>query len=192
MSVRQIFALLGLACCVACQGTGDRRTSPYSALEGEERQTAKAEELTKKAADLILTDPKTAERLLRDALARDLFFGPAHNNLGVILLNAGDLYGAASEFEWACKLMPGHPDPEVNLGLTLERAGRDGDAMVSYSAALEVYPGYVPALQALARATLMEGRDEPRLREWLETIALQGEDGWRDWASQQLTRLDRP
>ena len=38
------------------------------------------------------------------------------------------LYDAAAEFEWARKLMPGHPDPRLNLAITLERAGREEGA----------------------------------------------------------------
>ena len=33
-----------------------------------------------------------------------------HGNLGVLYLNRGELYEAASEFEWARRLLPGHPD----------------------------------------------------------------------------------
>lgn len=52
-----------------------------------------------------------------------MFNGPAHNNLGVLFLERGQLCKAANEFEWTRKLLPGHPDPRVNLALTLERAG---------------------------------------------------------------------
>jgi hypothetical protein len=51
-----------------------------------------------------------------EALSADLFFGLAHNNLGVLYLKEDKLYEAANEFEWARKLMPGHPDPRMNLG----------------------------------------------------------------------------
>ena len=70
--------------------------------------------------------------------------GPARNNLGVLLLKQGRLYDAASEFEWARKLMPGHPDPRLNLGLTLEQAGRLDGTLDLYATALEVHPDHVP------------------------------------------------
>jgi len=35
-------------------------------------------------AGLIDSDPAKAAELLREALTADLFFGPAHNNLGVL------------------------------------------------------------------------------------------------------------
>lgn len=60
-------------------------------------------------------DIAKAERLFRSALAADPYCGPAHNDLGVVYLKGGQLYEAAAEFDWARKLMPGHPDPRLNL-----------------------------------------------------------------------------
>jgi len=45
--------------------------------------------------------------------------------------------------------MPGHPDPRMNLALTLERAGRTDEAIQTYKTALEVFPGHVPTEQAV-------------------------------------------
>ena len=83
--------------------------------------------------------------------------------------------------------MSGHPDPKVNLALTLERAGRADDAITEYTAALEVYSGYLPAIQGLARATVVRGGDDSRLNAWLERIAMEGEsDKWREWVRERL------
>jgi hypothetical protein len=50
-----------------------------------------------------------------------------------------------------------------------------------------VYPGFLPAIQGLARLALATGREEPRLHGWLETIALEGEtEEWRRWARSRL------
>jgi Flp pilus assembly protein TadD len=59
--------------------------------------------------------------------------------------------------------MPGHPDPRVNLAITLETAGQTEQAEQAYAAALEVNAGYVPAIQGLARLTLRQGRHDERL-----------------------------
>lgn len=123
----------------------------YTLQKEINRDPLRAQSLTRAAARTIDTDPLRAERLLREALAADLYHGPAHNNLGVIFLEQGKLYEAAHEFEWAGKLMPGHPDPRVNLALVLERAGRIDEAMDAYATALEAYPNHLPTIQALAR-----------------------------------------
>ncbi len=167
----------------ACSAMRSAPPSPYTPASQAEHNTTLAERLTREAADLIATGIEAAEKLLRKALAHDLYFGPAHNNLGVVFLKRGLRYEAAGEFEWAQKLMPGHPDPRVNLALLLDQVGRTEEALASYSAALESSPNYLPAIQGLALTTLRTGRDHPKLQEWLATIAMRGETKvWREWA----------
>lgn len=161
------------------------RSGPYQPADPQRRDTAKAESLTRQAADLIETDPAEAERLLRAALTADLFHGPAHNNLGVIYLNAGKLYEAAGEFEWARKLMPGHPDPRLNLGLALERGGRIDEALDAYRAALSLAPEHLPTAQALARCQLRHTRTDAQTPALLTIIELRGDPAWRTWAADQ-------
>jgi tetratricopeptide (TPR) repeat protein len=167
----------------ACRSSADA-VGPYTPPSAAARDTTKAEALNREAADLLESERGRAEDLLRQALTADIFFGPAHNNLGVLFLMQEKLYEAAGEFEWAKKLMPGHPDPRVNLALVLELAGRTDEALASYEAALEVWPGYLPALQGLASLSLRAGRrEDPRLSGWLDEIALRGDDVWGAWAT---------
>lgn len=160
-------------------------TGPYQPADPQRRETDKAESLTRQAADLIESDPAEAERLLRAALTADLFHGPAHNNLGVVYLNAGKLYEAAGEFEWARKLMPGHPDPRLNLGLALERGGRIDEAIDAYRAALSLAPEHLPTAQALARCQLRHARTDAGTGTLLTMIELRGDPAWRTWAADQ-------
>ena len=176
--------LLGLGACKSASGDG-----PYETHGEQQRDVARALELNAQAADVLKSDPERAETLLREALTADLFCAPAHNNLGVVFLEQGKLYEAAGEFEWARKLLPGHPDPRVNLALVLEAAGKTDEALASYEAALEVRPGYLPAIQGAASLAVRERREDERLRGWLGEIAMRGDAlGWRDWASAQLVR----
>ncbi|TVQ55029.1 MAG: hypothetical protein EA377_04230 [Phycisphaerales bacterium] len=177
---------------IGCSATSPRAgsaSSPYATPSAESRSPLEAERLTLKATRYIGDDDVKAEQLLREALAHDLYHGPAHSNLGVVFLNQGKLYEAANEFEWARKLMPGHPDPRLNLALTLERAGRYNDALATYATALEVYPGHIPSMQAITRLQIRTGRTDTQTRGYLEDIALRGDsEKWRDWAKFQLTR----
>jgi hypothetical protein len=71
--------------------------------------------------------------------------------------------------------------------MTLEEAGRVEDAIASYTAALEVYPGYLPAVQGVARLTVRSRIHDERLGNWLEAIAEQSSDeSWRAWAEEEL------
>ncbi len=170
-----------------------RPASPYSGQSAGSRDTSRAEALNQEAADLIENDPARAERLLREALAADLYHGAAHNNLGTILLGQGKLYDAAAEFEWARKLLPGHPDPRHNLALTFELAGRYDDALATYTAALDVYPEHLPTMQAMVRLQVRASRTDERTAAMLDTVAMRGETKeWREWARAQRSKGDRP
>lgn len=174
---------------------GCRATSvgPYTPPPQAERETTVAEKLNREAADLITTDPAKAEAILREAVTKDIFYGPAHNNLGVVFLAEDKLYEAANEFEWARKLMPGHPDPHVNLALVMERAGRNDEAFQSYQAALAAAPECVAAMQGAASLAVRRGESPGALEGWLRAIALSGEDPeWREWARRQLVNGRRP
>lgn len=165
-------------------------SGPYQPASAGSRNPARAQEQNLAGADRIDDDLDAAERLLREALTHDLYCGPAHNNLGVVFLKRGQLYEAASEFEWARKLMPGHPDPRLNLGLTLERAVRTDEALAAYTAALEVYSDHLPSMQALVKLQVRAGREDERTERMLKEIALRSEDeGWREWAKEQLVRV---
>ena len=164
---------------------------PYSTPTEVSRDTTAAERLSREAADLIDSDPNKAEAILREALTKDLFYGPAHNNLGVVFLKQDKLYEAANEFEWARKLLPDSADPRVNLGIAMERAGRGDEAFRAYEAALEVAPGNIAAMQGAALCSARSHTTPPQLASWLDTIAVRGESSaWRDWARLRCTDSD--
>lgn len=156
--------------------------NPYTQGNEQARDPTRSRELAAQAKSVAGKDNQAAESLLRQALQADLFNGPAHNNLGVLLLAQDRLYEAAEEFEWAKKLMPGHPDPRVNLAMTLERAGRTDEALASYDAATVLYQNYLPALQGRARLKIATGRSDTSTVNDLNEIALRGDPQWREWA----------
>jgi tetratricopeptide (TPR) repeat protein len=179
-----VAVLAPLSCVSSCASA----PSPLSPTHDE----ARAHELTLEALDVIDSDLPKAEELLQSALKADLYHGPAHNNLGVLYLRQSRLFEAANEFELARKLMPGNPDPRLNLGLTLEKAGLYERAFFAYNAALEVSPSHIRTLQAIARLDLRTARKDDRLLEMLEDVTLRGESaGWRNWAQEQMSRLKR-
>lgn len=183
--------LIGLV--VSTCGCAGSSSGPYQPSTERTRDAKRAQQLTQQAVKAIHGEPSAkdlerAEKLLRDALTADLYHGPAHNNLGVIYLKMDMLYEAANEFEWARKLMPGHPDPRMNLALTLEKAGQVDEAIETYHTAMETYPGHIPTIQALTRLELYEQRETALTYERLELIALRGETSqWRKWAREQLS-----
>lgn len=87
--------------------------------------------------------------------------------------------------------MPGHPDPRMNLALTLETAGQTEEAIATYRTALEVWPGHIGTVQALAKLHVVRGRESPELEGWLTEILMRGEsDAWTNWATRQISRSE--
>lgn len=178
-------SLMGeLGACSASRGSG-----PYTGIASADRDPQRSRELLLQATKARADDPSETEQLLREALAADLYNGPAHNNLGIIHLSRGELYEAANEFEWARKLMPGNPDPRLNLALTLEQAGQVDESLRAYTAALDVYPGYLPALQGRTRLEIQSNRVAEHTAQALSDIAMRGDEQWRAWALLWTTKL---
>ncbi|MEM8757501.1 MAG: tetratricopeptide repeat protein [Planctomycetota bacterium] len=188
--MNRIAAALGLVLSITMLGC-QASTSPYAPGDVSARNPQRAAELTTKAAEAIdAGELDKAEKVLREALAEDLFYGPAHNNLGVIFLKQAKLYSAAGEFEWARKLMPGQPDPRINLAITLEKAGQIGDAQDAYRAALEASPLHVDAMTGLARLQIVAGNADHETFSLLNRIESSSDDpGLRAWARDQRLRL---
>ena len=191
MNIRIPILLPALAALTAFQaGCGGAR-GPYSADGSGQRDEARAQATYRSANEALASDPKKAEALLREALGYDLYLGPAHNNLGVLMLKQDRLYDAAEEFEWARKLMPGNPEPRVNLAIALERGGKHVDALDAAHAALESAPGNLPAIQAIAYIQVREGLTDAQTRGHLDTIIMRSTDQrWRDWAQRWRLTLD--
>lgn len=136
-------------------------------------------------------DPAEAETAMRSVLADDPFNGPALNDLGVLLLNKGELYEAVTSFERARKQLPGHPAPRANLAMALERAGKVDEAIEAARAALEVQADYLPAIQVLALVQIRSGRTDDQTRALLDAIAIRSADPtWRRWAEQARLRQE--
>ena len=192
MSSWRTYLIAGLAtasCTVLVNCSHGR--GPYNAQASDQRDIRKAEEVYQQAVAVIASNPEKAKGLLREALGYDLYHGAAHNNLGVLLLGEDELYDAAEEFEWARKLMPGHPEPRVNLAITLERGGKHGDAIDAAKTALEVRPGHLGAMETLAYIQVREGLEDKATKDYLDAIIYRSDDAaWKDWATRQRLRLD--
>lgn len=186
MVFRSIFILSAVCLIIGCQATVQRGADSVS---GDIRNPQLAAELTQQAIDLMTDDSEEAMRLLRAAIDADLYHGPAHNNLGVLLLNNGELYAAAEEFDLARRLMPGHPDPRINLGIALERGGKTSEALEAYASAIEVYPQHLPSLQALARLQIRTENTDETTESMLQIIAARGDTAWSQWARRQLASV---
>lgn len=131
-----------------------------------------------------------AERLVK-AVEADPAYGPAHNTLGLIHYDAGNLYQAVLAFEEALQYMPHDPDVHFNLALALEAAGRVDDAEELYLAAVAMHPTNPNYLGNLVRLRIRRGESGPHIDAMLrDLILIETRHDWRAWAD-RLLALDR-
>ena len=137
-------------------------------------------------------DIEDAEERFRKALDHDLYYAPAHNNLGLTLLDQDEYYEAALEFDFARRLMPRAIEPRNNLGILYEELGRLGRACGEYEAALNLNPDSLITMRHLARAYVKANKKDEKLTTLLEKILLIPDgDAWDLWARGQLIRVGR-
>ncbi|HWU85531.1 MAG TPA: tetratricopeptide repeat protein [Rhodocyclaceae bacterium] len=84
----------------------------------------------------------------------------AHNDLGNILVQRGELQAAGEAFLAAVELDSGEPNHWNNLGSVLRRLERHADAEEAYRAALAVAPEFAPALNNLGELYTALGQPE--------------------------------
>jgi spermidine synthase len=110
---------------------------------------------------VALDRPEEAGAAFRAAVERDCK-GPgaasARNNLGAMLLQAGDLDGAERLLWEALDADPDLPAARANLGLVLKRRGDHAGAEVQYRAALALDPLNTDARYNLASLLRLAGR----------------------------------
>ena len=134
-----------------------------------------------------------AETELKLALEADLFYGPAHNNLGTVYLRREDYYRAAWEFQYAAKLMQGRAEPLYNLGMVFEEIGDLEKATERYEKALEISPEEVRIAGNLVRIYRHKNRKDQQTRQLLQQVVMQdARPDWRQWARQQLALIGQP
>jgi tetratricopeptide (TPR) repeat protein len=121
------------------------------------------------------------------AIDADEAYGPAHNNVGLLHYDQGNLFQAVLAFEQAMELMPYDPAVYYNLALTLESAGKVHEAMDLYWQAVEMDPVNPVFLGNLVRLRVRLGENNPELVTQLQDLLLiETRPDWRSWADHQL------
>ena len=134
-----------------------------------------------------------AEEKFLHAIEADLGYGPAHNNLGLMHYEQGNLYQAVLAFEHAMDYMPQDPAVLYNLALTLEAAGKVHEALDLYMQAVEMDPVNPNFLGNLVRLRVRMGDHDPSLVAQLQDLVLiETRPEWRAWADHHLALRFNP
>lgn len=191
-------SMLWLLCVVTiasgCRSSSKPPESDYQTVGKDPRRDIDmAKRENAKAVELIAAGKyNEAEKVLRSALAADVTYGPAHNNLGQVYYHQGKLYLAAWEFQYATKLMPGQPEPRSNLGLVFENVGKLDDAVGWYDQAVGLSPDDPQYLGNLARARVKRGDKTPDVRDLLNKLVMRDtRPDWLEWARERLALMPK-
>jgi Flp pilus assembly protein TadD len=189
-------ACLILICAVGGCAT-DRSSAAASktyrtAAKGPGHDAERAKRLNAHALELMKQGKSDlAEKALKDALAADVSFGPAHNNLGKLYFDRGEFYLAAWEFQYASKVLPEQPEPHNNLGLVYEAAGKLDEALQAYHKALQLAPDDPQFIGNAARVRVRRGDRDAKLRDLLQRLITHDTRAhWVEWARETLTLLE--
>ena len=158
------------------------------------RNTSRARTLTNKAIKhLSVGQIEHAEPLLVKAIKADRRYAPAHNNMGLVHFDNNDLFRAALSFQEAMRFDPQSPEPQNNLGLTFEAAGRTLAAIEHYQAAHELAPTDAEYLGNLVRARLRSGETAFEMRNELQQLLfIERRPDWIEWIEDQLELFTNP
>jgi len=101
---------------------------------------------------------KDCETLWRDTLKKNPNAFLAHNNLGTILTEKGELEKPIFHFNEALRINPGYEKAHFNLGVAFSKKGDFENAALHYKKAIELEPHYTEAFINLGN--LFEARGE--------------------------------
>jgi len=189
---RYLSLLITASVICGCQLRGRHVERSYETVAKDPRrdEAVARKEATKGKALLAEGDLADAEKAFKAALAADLFYGPAHNNLGIVYYEQKRFYLAAWEFEYAAKLMPGKPQPKNNLGMVFEAVGRLDDAAAHYGQAVAAAPDNPEYIGNLVRCRVRQNKRDAETRRLLEELVLKDtRPEWVHWARRELLAM---
>ncbi|HEY0722616.1 MAG TPA: tetratricopeptide repeat protein, partial [Pyrinomonadaceae bacterium] len=128
---------------------------------------------------------RNSEALWTHALAVTSDNDIAHNNLGYLCNDRGELDDAISHFESAARIRSAKRDPhynlasafvQMNLGDALAKKGRSDDAMVHYNEAIRLQPDYGDAYYNRGSVLLAKGQIDEAIADLAKTIEMHPND----------------
>lgn len=125
---------------------------------------------------------RNSETLWTHALAVTSNNDIAHNNLGFLCADRGELDKAISHFEAALKIRSSKTQThynlasafvQMNLGDALVRKGLPDEALVHYQEAITLQPDYADAYYNLGSVLFAKGRIDDAISQWQKALEIQ-------------------
>jgi protein O-mannosyl-transferase len=128
---------------------------------------------------------RNSETLWTHALAVTSDNDVAHNNLGYLCAERGELDKAILHFATASRIRSGKLDThydagsafvEMNLADALARKGQSDEAMIHYEEAIKLQPYYAEAYYNRGSVLFAKGRIDEAIADWEKTLQIQPND----------------
>jgi tetratricopeptide (TPR) repeat protein len=128
---------------------------------------------------------RNSETLWSHALAVTSDNDVAHNNLGYLCIDLGEVDKAISHFESAERIRSDKRDThydlasafvQMNLADALTRKGRSDEAMIHYEEAIRLQPDYADAYYNRGNVLFAKGRIDEAITDWERALQLQPND----------------
>jgi protein O-mannosyl-transferase len=130
---------------------------------------------------------RNSETLWTHALAVTSDNDVAHNNLGYLCVDRGELDKAISHFETALRIRSGKRDPhydvgtafmQMNLANAFARKGQSDKAILHYEEAIKLQPYYADAYYNRGNVLFAKGQIDEAVADWEKTLQI--EPGYAD------------
>jgi len=118
----------------------------------------------------------SSETLWRDTLAKNPNGWMARDNLGLLLLDQGNIDEAIAQQVEALRINPGDAVTHDNLGTALVRAGRIQEAIEQYQQALQINPNAAATHDNLGHALARAGRIPEAISQYQQALQLNPDD----------------
>jgi tetratricopeptide (TPR) repeat protein len=99
----------------------------------------------------------------------------AHNNLGIVWVQAGQVQEAVRQYEQTLRIRPDYPEAHYDLGVALEKMGRTQEAIQQYGYALQIKPDYAEAHYNLAVALNRAGRMQEAIGHYEQAVRIKSD-----------------
>ena len=115
---------------------------------------------------------ESQETLWRDTLAKNPQCWVGYGNLGLALLQKGQVDEAITQYQESLKINPFDAESHSNLGSALRQKGRVDEAIVQYREALRIEPDFAPSHNNLGNALKQNGRLDEAIVQYQEAVKI--------------------
>jgi len=97
----------------------------------------------------------------------------AHNNIGYVLYQKGDVEDAIKQYDQALEINPNYAQAHFNLGVVHLKRGEVDDAIAEYDHALAIMPDYMEAHFDLGTALALKGNLDGAIAQYQQVLKMQ-------------------